>query len=307
MRVLVTGASGFVGRWLTRALADAGHEPAAPPRGFDVTDAEVVRAVVGDVRPDAIAHLAAVAFAPDAGQDPERAVRVNVGGTVHVMEAVRAQAEPPVVLVAGSSEVYGVPRPEDLPLHEGAPLRGQTPYALSKLGQESAALAYASRNVLRVVVTRSFNHIGPGQRRSFVVPALAERVRAVQRGEDDAIPVGNLDVRRDLCDVRDVVAAYVALLERLADGRLPSGGTVLNVCSGRSTSIRWVLEELCRQAGVEPVTRTDPGLVRAVDAPDIRGDGSAIRAAAGWHATTPLGRTLADVWAATQAAVPAAG
>jgi len=296
MRVLVTGSTGFVGGWMTRALSEAGHELLSPGR-VDVTDAAAVADTLRELAPDAVVHLAAVAFAPDAGSDPARAFGVTVGGTINVLEAVRALNPTPAVLISGSSEVYGSPEPAELPLTERSPLAPQTPYALSKAAQEGIGLAYAARHGLRLVVTRSFNHVGPGQRGVFVVPALASRVRAVAAGEAEDIPVGNLDVRRDLTDVRDVVAAYAALLAGLSDGRVPAGGVCLNVCSGRSVAIRFVLEELCRLAGVEARIRVEPSLVRSADPPEIRGDASEIARLIGWRPRISLDRTLADVWA----------
>ncbi|MBA3797293.1 MAG: GDP-mannose 4,6-dehydratase [Chloroflexi bacterium] len=298
MRVLVTGASGFVGRWLSRALIDKGHEVLDGGPRLDVTDQGAMREALARAEPDAVAHLAAIAFGPDAGADPANAFRVTVGGTVNLLEAARALRRPPAVLVTGSSDVYGTPAAEDLPLREDAPLRPVKPYALSKAAQESIALAYAARHGLRVVVTRSFNHAGPGQRPVFVIPALAERVAAVGRGETDEVPAGNLDVRRDVTDVRDVADAYVRLLEALHEGRVGRSGITINVCSGRSVTIRWLLEEFGRLAGVQPRIRIDPALVRPDDAPEIRGDPSAIEGLIGWRATTQLERTLGDIWAA---------
>lgn len=304
MRVLVTGASGFVGRWLTEILDGAGHEIIAMGRDIDVTDGDAVMQAVGDAAPDAIAHLAAIAFAADASADPGAAFSVAIGGTLNIMEAARSAERPPVVLVTGSSEVYGSPRIDDLPLRESAPLVPRSPYALSKAAQESVALAFAARHGLRVVVARSFNHTGPGQRPAFVVPALAQRIRAVASGDSVDVPVGNIDVRRDLSDVRDVADAYRLLLEAALEGTVPRGGMVVNVCSGRSIAIRFVVEELCRLAGVEPEIRVDPDLVRPDDPPEVRGDASLLESLTGWRATTPLTTTLADVWAST-AGVPA--
>jgi GDP-4-dehydro-6-deoxy-D-mannose reductase len=302
MRVLVTGSSGFVGSWLMRELHRAGHE-AVDTVDLDVTDSGGVREVIAGTEPDAVVHLAAVAFAPDAAAHPQQAFAVTVGGTINVFEAVRALPRPAAVLISGSSEVYGLPRPEDLPLTELSPLQPATPYALSKAAQESIALAYGARYAFPVVATRSFNHAGPGQRPSFVVAALAQRVVDVANDAARDIAVGNLDVRRDFCDVRDVVNAYRRLIEAATDGRLGRGGVAVNVCSGRAVSIRWIVEELCRLTGIEPIVRADPGLAREVDAPEIRGDASLIRRLVGWEATRSMSQTLADVLAATASRV----
>lgn len=305
MRVLVTGANGFVGRWLTSDLEQAGHEvvPFAPDR--DVRDAAALLAAVADARPDAVAHLAAVAFAPDAAAAAETAFDVAVLGTINVIEAIHRQPEPPALLVSGSSEVYGTPEPNELPLTESASLRPSTPYALSKAAQEAVALAYAARHSLRAVVTRSFNHTGPGQRHEFVVPALARRVLEVARGRAAEVPVGNLDVRRDIADVRDVARAYRLLLEWAVEKGPGPGEAVVNVSSGRSVSIRQLVEELCRLAGVDPRLHIDPDLVRPNEAPEIRGDHSLLSQITGWQPAWTLDQTLASVWSELAATEPA--
>jgi GDP-4-dehydro-6-deoxy-D-mannose reductase len=175
-------------------------------------------------------------------------------------------------------------------------LRPATPYALSKAAQEAVALALAQRHRLRAVVTRSFNHTGPGQRSDFVVPALAERVLAFANGEAPDVPVGNLEVRRDISDVRDVVRAYRLLLEGAADGRIGAGGAVVNVSSGTSVSIREIAESLGRLAGVKPIFRVDERFVRERDPVDIRGDSAHLRSLTGWAPEWRLAQTLESMW-----------
>ncbi|MDQ3871370.1 MAG: GDP-mannose 4,6-dehydratase, partial [Chloroflexota bacterium] len=225
-----------------------------------------------------------------------RALQVNIGGTVNLLETVRRRPTPPVVLVTGSSEVYGAPDPADLPLSEASPLAPRTPYALSKAGQEGVSLAYAARYRLRLVATRSFNHSGPGQRPVFVVPALAARILAVREGREAVIRVGNVDVRRDFTDVRDVAQAYRLLLEAAYEGRIERGGGVFNVASGRATAVREIIDRLCALAGIHAWTSTDPELVRPDDPAEIRGDAAALRSLTGWSPAHDMTQTLADVW-----------
>jgi GDP-4-dehydro-6-deoxy-D-mannose reductase len=229
---------------------------------------------------------------------PAEAFRVNLGGTVALFEALREIGIRPPVVVSGSADVYGSPRSRDLPLREAAPMAPTGPYALSKVAQEGAAVEAAARHGFTVVVTRSFNHTGPGQRPVFVVPAMALRVSALKRGEAKAIPVGNVDVRRDLSDVRDVVVAYRLLAEWAAGGNADGQATIVNVASGQAVSIRSVIERLCSLAGVEPVLETDRSLVRDADPAEIRGDATLIERLVGWRPIIPLERTLSDVLAA---------
>jgi GDP-4-dehydro-6-deoxy-D-mannose reductase len=305
VRVLLTGGRGFVGGWLARELTGAGHQVSAPSREqLDVTDRVAVQRAFHDLRPEGVVHLAAVALAADARRDPGNALAIAAGGTQNLLEMVRASDVAPATLVVSSSEVYGHPRPEDLPLREDAPLGARSPYALTKLAQESVALAAAGRWGLPVVVVRAFNHTGPGQRPGFVVPDLAARVRQAARGEAPEVRAGNLGTRRDFTDVRDVVVAYRLLLEAAANGRVAAGGAVFNVASGRSVAISSLLEQLGQLAGIRPRVVVDPELVRPDEAPEIRGDTTALRELTGWQPEHSLAETLADVWAANEDRTP---
>jgi GDP-4-dehydro-6-deoxy-D-mannose reductase len=308
MRVYVTGASGFVGGWMVPELRTAGHEviPAPGPDELDITDRDgLMRWLSSAGSPDGVVHLAGMAFAPDAAASPAEAFRVNVAGTVCLFESLRALRVRPCVVVSGSSDVYGNPRPADLPLTERAPLAPLLPYAVSKAAQEAVAVEAAVRHGFPVVVTRSFNHAGPGQQPVFVVAAMARRVLALHRETARSIPAGNVDVRRDLSDVRDVARAYRLLLEALAGDRVGQVPAIVNVASGKSVTIRWVIERLCDLAGVEPRIDLDPSLVRPNDPVELRGDASLLGGLTGWSPSIPLERTLADVLADASARLEA--
>lgn len=298
MRVLVTGSSGFAGRWLLRDLAAAGHE-AIPDelRGgrVEITDAPSVGALLRVSRPDLIIHLAAMAFGPDAESDAAGALKVNVGGMATVLDAMRSLRPAPAIVVVSSAEVYGRPASAD-PLTERAPVLPTRVYGLSKLAQESVALAMAAREGLRAVVVRPFNHTGPGQRRDFAVPAFASRIVSARAEGATAIRVGNVDVRRDIGDVRDTVRAYRSVGEALVAGRIESGER-LNVSTGVAVTIASIIERLAEMAGHPVGLEVDPELVRPDDPPVIVGDSTLLRRVTGWAPEIPLERTLADLLA----------
>jgi GDP-4-dehydro-6-deoxy-D-mannose reductase len=295
VRVLVTGATGFVGRWLIEELRAAGHEIAGRPgERVDITDTAAVDRLVREARPEGVVHLAAVSFGPDATRDPDAAMLVNARGTKSLLDALAGLDPAPAVVLSSSSDVYGAPDPEDLPLTEDAPTRPTSAYGRSKLEGERVALAVAEPGPCRMAIVRPFNHTGPGQRPEFVAPALARRVLAARAAGDREIVVGNIDVRRDIGDVRDLARALRLILEALAARTIPSG-TILNVATGRSVAIRDVVATIADIAGVEIEPRVDASLVRPDDPPEIRGDASRLTALTGWQPSIPLRRTLEDL------------
>ncbi len=305
MRIVVTGAGGFVGRFLVPRLLDEGHEvfglspDETAPRGAralrgDVRDAHVVERHLESVSPDAVVHLAAVAFVPEAQRRPLLAGEVNAQGTLVLLHAVERCAPRAVVLVVSSAEVYGPVRdPSRMPLAEDEPMRPASVYGASKAAAEHYARAFAARG-LDVRVLRPFNHVGPGQDPNYVVASFARQVARIEAGLD-APPLrhGNLDAVRDFTDVRDVVAAYAAAL-CAPHGRLVPGEPY-NVCSGRGVRVGEVLEGLLRLARKPVATETDPSRLRAVEVPVFVGSPRRLREALAWEAKIPLERTLADV------------
>jgi GDP-4-dehydro-6-deoxy-D-mannose reductase len=301
--VIVTGADGFVGRWLVRALVAAGHSvvaaagvtvpadlAAAPVRWttLDLRDRASVERLAAEPA-DAVVHLAGLASGAQSLADPALAWEVNAVGTARLVAALgarRARGESdPLVLVVSTAEVYGA---SARPLTEADPVRPRSPYAASKVGAELAAAETAERTGLRIVVARPFPHTGPGQDGRFVVPALAQRLLAARRASSRVVKVGNLDVTRDLLDVRDVAAAYVTLL---AAGR---GGETYNIASGAGVGLRDVFARLAAIVGVDAIAETDATLMRAADLPVLVGDATKLRGA-GWAPAFTLDTTLRDL------------
>ena len=289
MRVLVTGSRGFVGSWLVRHFDESGYAVTGLDEHVDVTDAAALREAVVGVAPDCIVHLAALSSVGSSWGDSSRTYEVNTVGSANLLDAAAACASPPRVLLVSSSEVYGWAGREALPAREELPVRPLSPYAASKAAAEIVALQMFRGRKLEVIVARPFNHTGPGQTANFVVPALAQQVAAAAASAAPSIRTGNLDVNRDISDVRDVVVAYRLLLEK---GR---PGQVYNVCSGRAVSIRSVAERLVELSGLDIPIRVDPDRVRPVDVPDLWGDPGRLESECGWEPAYSLDRTLRDV------------
>ncbi len=239
-------------------------------------------------RPDAVYHLAALSHIGRSWDAPETVFRVNALGALNVLRAC-ADAGVDRVLVAGSADVYGVVGPEDLPLTEESPIRPVTPYGASKAAADVLALQAFLGDGLGTLRVRAFNHTGPGQSASMLVPALAQRIADAERDEGNKVSVGRVDVVRDLSDVRDVVRAYRLLVEH------GTPGEAYNVCSGHGVSVREVADTMLATSDAPLELVVDPELVRPVDVPRLVGDPARLRAATGWEPEIPLDETLRDV------------
>ncbi len=290
MRALVTGATGFVGPYLTEHLADAGDDVVGLDLEIDVTDAESIHRALLDIKPQVVYHLAALSHVGESWNAPGQVFQVNTMGTLNVLLA-SGSAGVERVLVVGSAEQYGQVEPGDMPIDEDQPMRPITPYGASKAAAEMAAShAFLGRG-LPVLCARAFNHIGPGQSPGMVVSAIAEQVARNERSGDDVVLTGDLTPTRDFTDVRDVVRAYRLLVE------LGEPGEVYNVCSGRAVAIREVAEKLLALADRPMRLETDPARLRPVEVPAHWGDNTKLRTATGWLPTIPLERSMADVLA----------
>jgi GDP-4-dehydro-6-deoxy-D-mannose reductase len=297
VKAAITGARGFVGRHLAAHLTTQGIDVVPldvdGTTPLDITDHATVRQRITDEQPDVLYHLAARSHVGASWRDGDELTRVNVDGTSAVLDAcVRAGVRR--VLVAGSAEQYGAVEPDDLPITESTPFRPMTPYGETKVAAEGLAVAAHREHGLAVICTRAFNHTGPGQAPTFLVPGLAERIVAAEREGRDEIALGNGDPVRDFSDVRDVVRAYGLLVE------LGRPGEAYNVCSGRGVRVGDLAADLIARA-VRPLrVTTNDELVRPVDVPVLVGDHTKLVADTGWAPEFDLGHTLDDVLAAAR-------
>ncbi len=286
MRVLVTGAEGFVGRHLVPRLRGDGHEVFATDRDLDVTDAAGVAKRVAELGPDAIVHLAALSSVAASWREPELSFRVNFLGSRSVLRAA-ASAAGVRVLWIGSADEYGSAAPGSPAFTEASPLRPGSPYARCKAAADLLGAVYADAG-LDLVRVRPFNHAGPGQSPDFVLASFAKQVAEIESGRrEPVLRVGNLDSIRDFLDIEDVIEAYVRLLDRsVAAG-------VYNVASGIGARVGDHLEALIALATTKPTVEIDPERLRPADF--AVGDATRLRQASGWQPTIPMADTLERV------------
>ncbi len=310
MRILITGANGFVGRHLIAALQAAEHESpcqifaathATPESGdriegamhieqvpLDIRDAKSSQILLADLRPTHVVHLAARASGADT--DTETVFAVNVEGTRHLLNAARSLAEPPRVLLVSTGYVYGNTDAER-PALESDPLAlpGKFgAYTDSKIAMEAVAAEYPDL----AFVVRAFSHTGPGQAPTFAIPAFARQLARIEKGEQKPhIRVGNLEAIRDLLDVRDVVTAYRLLLERAIPGE------TYNIANGSPISMRTVLNRLRALCAKPTTVEIDPNRLRPADIGCSTGDALKLRTVTGWQPEYALDTTLLDTLA----------
>jgi GDP-4-dehydro-6-deoxy-D-mannose reductase len=285
--VLVTGAGGFAGSHLVEQLASSQHVVAWTRQTVDLLDRDRVRAAIRDLRPTQVYHCAGVPHVAESWRDTAQPLEGNVMATEHLLSALRLAGVRCRVLIPGSATVYA---PSSESISETDAIGPASPYAISKLAQEQLALRAIQEDGLDVVVTRSFNHTGPRQTPAFVAPSMARQIALIERGQmEPVIKVGNLDARRDLTDVRDVVRAYVTLMQ--------SGmtGVIYNVASGVARSIQSILDALVSRSTVTVRIEVDPARMRPNDVPIVVGNCSRLKAATGWEPAISFDQMMDDL------------
>jgi GDP-4-dehydro-6-deoxy-D-mannose reductase len=287
MKILVTGSRGFVGTRLIPRLEAAGHWVTGfDADSIDVSDSARVRAFIHRSCPEAVVHLAAVAFVPAAAKDPDLAQRVNVRGTQNVIDALEAHAPKARLLLVGSGEQYRAVEPNAPALTEDAPLDPKGSYAETKTAAERLGRQAADRG-LDVVTIRAFNHTGPGQAPHFVAPDFARQIALIEAGSPPFMRVGNLESVRDFLHVDDVIEAYLQLL----DPEIPA--RTYNIASGVGTRIGSLLDALAQLAGVTPKVERDEERWRPADA--RVGNADRLRESTGWRVSRSLEETLFEL------------
>lgn len=291
MKLLVTGANGFVGTYVSTW---EGAVPFNPPGKvpIDLLDLGSVRDRVAEIGPDAVLHLAAKNHVPDSIQNPRATLETNFFGTFHLLQALQDNHFTGRMLFIGSADAYGAVEVKDLPITENLPLRPRNPYAVSKAAAEALCYQTSLSCGFEIVLARPFNHIGSGQNERFAISGFAKEIMQIKAGlRPPKMRVGDLDISRDFSDVRDVVRAYQLLLEK------GGSGEVFNVCSGRESKISDLLKWMLAAAELEVSFETDASRLRPQEQRRVVGSHEKLHRATGWKPDIPLETTLKDLLA----------
>lgn len=296
MRVLITGINGFVGTHLKEFLQKKSYDVYGIDRHLeqsnilkaDVRDKKRMLYVVKNVKPDMIFHLAGQSSVKKSMVLPKLTEDTNVSGTKNLLDACVDAELNPKILVASSSEVYGIQK--KFPINEEARLNPINFYAESRIRQEKLSMDYFRDYNMNIVITRAFTHTGPGQKPSFVCPNLAKQIAEIEKKHRKPIvKVGNIKIRRDFTDVRDVVKAYNLTLEKCDFGQ------IYNICSGKSYSIKEVLDTLLCMSKIKIKVEIEKNRMRKSDVPIMIGDNSKFCNKTGWKPVILFSSTLKDI------------
>lgn len=289
MKVLCTGTEGFVAKHLCTLLEEQGHKVYGfdLKKGGDIRDYESVRRAIDTVRPDYIYHLAALTYVPESFADPKRALEINAIGSLNVLEAVRKLGLKTKILLAGTSEEYGHSPVVKDKVTEKAMLAPSSPYAVGKVAMDYMGQVYAGAYNMNIVVTRAYNHCGPGRGEEFAESAWAKQIVEIEKGTRKNLKHGNLESIRNYTDVRDIVRAYMAAIE------LPSG--VYNICSERNVTMQEIMDILISKAKVPISTEVDQSLYRPNDFSFKEPSCKKLQKLVDWKPEIPLEQTLEDI------------
>ncbi|MCK6436568.1 GDP-mannose 4,6-dehydratase [Rivihabitans pingtungensis] len=287
-RVFLTGGAGFVATRMVEHLAGSAWQTHAS--STDILDGEALQAELRQCQPDIVLHLAAQSHVPTSFREPELTARVNFDGTRSLLTALDQSGFAGALVFVGSGDMYGLAPETSLPIRETQALRPRNPYAASKVAAEAWCMQHSLHSQYRIVMARAFNHIGRGQNAQFVLPAMAEQLVAIERGQRPPIlETGDLDVTRDFTNVSDVLDAYLALAEKGVSGE------VYNVCSGLEYRVRDLVAQMIVMTGLDIQLQNDPARFRKAEQTRVVGDNSKLRADTGWAPKVDIAASLAEI------------
>lgn len=312
MRLLITGINGFVAEHFLSLLSDlkiydfeilglgrSSHSAILPHfsslniryQCIDLLNKDAVGEIIKTFKPDYLLHLASISSVGHSWKHPQDSFVNNTNIFLNLVEQIRIQSIPCRVLSIGSSEEYGNVTHEMVPLTENVVLKPNSPYAVARVSQELISKNYEQGFGLDIIMTRSFNHIGPGQKDIFAIPSLAKQLVNIkfEKNASKTITTGDLSIIRDFIDVRDVVNAYYQLL---MNGKK---GEIYNICSGVGISLKEIYMKMCNKLEIEVSLETDPQLIRPNDNKIIVGNADKIKRELNWHPLIDLDTSISDI------------
>jgi GDP-4-dehydro-6-deoxy-D-mannose reductase len=300
MKALITGVNGFVGNYLSKYLMEQGYTVYGTVIEDNITMENVIITkmnllnkdevieTIKSINPDQVYHLAGQSAVGLSWKEPTLTMNVNINGTINLLDAVRENNINTKVLIIGSSDEYGIIKPEECPISEKHQLNPTSPYAISKMAQEQIAKLYVNSYKMNLIMVRAFNHIGPKQSKNFVVSDFASKVAEIEKGAEPVIRVGNLEAYRDFTDVRDIVRGYFMLMN---NGKI---GELYNIGSGNAYKIQDILDILLSLSTADIKVEIDPDKLRPSDVPIIQCDNSKIKSHINWAPEYDIKNTLKD-------------
>jgi GDP-4-dehydro-6-deoxy-D-mannose reductase len=301
MKVFITGINGFVGKHLSNFLLSKEFEVS----GIDISDNfegdnkvkyyktnildfDKLKQIINEIKPDLIFHLAGFSSVKMSFEQPELCKKINVSGTKNLLDSILEAKTNSKLLIISSADVYGIPK--SIPISETAELNPISPYGESRKEQEELCEEYKEK--LQIIISRSFPHIGPDQKSIFVVADFAKQIAEIEKEiREPIIEVGNLEVKRDFTDVRDMVKSYLLALEK------GQPREIYNICSAKAYSIKQILDILLSMTDIKIEIKQDPNKIRKSDIPVLVGDNSKFVNQTGWHPEIPIEKTLKDILA----------
>jgi len=308
--ILITGATGFVGshlveyilknhleyevlgmrRWKSKTNETAYENPQINYIDCELRNFNQVDEILQTIKPVKIFHLAAQSFVPTSWKAPQETLETNIIGQCNLLESALKLKPMPVIQIAGSSEEYGLIKPNETPITEKQPLRPLSPYAVSKIGQDFLGYQYFKSYGLPVIRTRAFNHTGPRRGEQFVCSNFAKQIAMIEKKKKKpVIEVGDLTSIRDFTDVRDIVRAYWLATEKCQHGK------IYNIASGKGIQISEVLKILLSFSAQKIQIKTDPARLRPSDVKILIGNATRFRKATGWKPEIPFKKTMQDL------------
>jgi GDP-4-dehydro-6-deoxy-D-mannose reductase len=307
-KILITGFTGFVSKYLLDHLSEMDEDfvilglsrvqqfdafsiknLTITVKNIDLNNQVLLNDVLKSFSPNYIYHLASDSSVSYSWENPTDSFQNNTNIFLNLVENVRLLKLNCRILSVGSSEEYGIVVPNDIPLKENAILNPVSPYAVARVSQELLSKVYVKGYGIDIVMTRSFNHIGPNQKENFVISSFAKQIVQYKSGQIERIEVGNLNIIRDFLDVRDVVRAYTSLMKYGASGE------IYNVCSGTGYSLEKVISKMMSISDIKTDYTINQKLIRPVDNPVIIGDNNKIMHSCFWQPTITFEKTLSDI------------